>query len=215
MSDSIASPQLPLQNVIPSYAYQQYADDDNIQAFISAYNQLTQGYLNWFNSTPLALYTSPNVTGQLLDWIGNGIYGIPRPVFSSLTTFFRGTAINNFPIDVMDIDGSIHSESGTAVLANDDFYKRTLTWHAYIGNGRMCNATVLRLRIARFLYGVNGTDITLSQAQNVSITVDTGPAGYDIVIPSSANPASTYFQQAFQAGLLAFPFMLAADVSIV
>jgi hypothetical protein len=50
----------------------------------------------------------------------------------------------------------------------------------YAGNGgnggavgRYFNIEVLRLKVARFLYGVNGTDVTLSQAQNVSIQPQT------------------------------------------
>lgn len=213
MNDSIASPPLPLQSIgLVSYAYQQYADDDDIQAFISAYNTLTQSYLSWFSNTPLALYTSPNISGPLLDWIGQGIYGISRPVFSTLATDYTGGAINAFPIDVVAINASTFSSSGSAILATDDYYKRTITWFTYIGNGRYTNATNIRLRVARFLYGVNGTDVTLSQAQNVSVTIG---SGNDITITIPSGTASSYFQEAFQAGLLAFPFQLDPTVTII
>jgi hypothetical protein len=206
----------PLTEILKAYPYVQYQDDPNIVAFFSAYNIIAQSYLDWFNETPLALYTNPNVNGQLLDWIGQGIYGIPRPVFSTLAKHIIVANIDGIPLDTMEIDGSSFFETGTAVTANDDFYKRVITWLTYICDGRMTNANVIRKRVARFLYGVNGTDITATQAQAVSVAVVTSPSlSYAITVPSSANPASTYFQDAFNSGTLSFPFQLSATVSIV
>lgn len=176
----------PLQAILPAYPYQQYVDDPNIVAFFTALNELAGPYLDWFNNTPLAVYTSPNVSGPLLDWIGQGIYGIARPVFSSQTTKFVA-GVNATPINTVGVDDSTLYRSGTAVLANDDYYKRVLTWWLYAGNGgngggvgRYFNVEVLRLKVARFLYGVNGTDVTLSQAQTVSIQPQ--------LLPSPARP---------------------------
>jgi hypothetical protein len=210
---SIEFPNPPLQNVIPSYLYQEYSDDANLQAFVAVFNSISQGYLNWFNNTPLAVYTNPNVSGPLLDWTLNGIYGIERPVFSTLSSHFFSTALATFPMNTITLNGSRLTRSGTAIQANDDYYKRTATWLLYIGDGRICNAMVLRKRIARFLFGPNGTDITLSQAQNVSIAVETSPSlSFLITIPPST--AASYFQQAFEAGTLPFPFQLSATVVI-
>jgi len=61
------------------------------------------------------------------------------------------------------------------------------------------------------LYGSNGSDIDLSQAQSVSV-VSTGETTYTITIPPG--DSSSIFQQAFEQGLLAFPFMLSAEVVI-
>ena len=168
MSDNIGIPTLPLQTVIPSYLYQEYADDVNLQAFVAAYNEITQGYLNWFNDTPLAVYTNPNVSGPLLDWVLNGIYGIPRPVFSSLSTKYVA-GLNSAALNAVATNGNQYFQSGTATTATDDYYKRVATWTLYAGNGRYFNATLLRLKVARFLYGVNGTDVTLSQSQSVHV----------------------------------------------
>lgn len=159
---------LPLQSVIPSYVYEQYADDQNIVAFAEAFNALAQGYLTWFNQTAFAVYTGPNIWGDLLDWIGQGIYGIPRPVFSSFSSSFRA-GLNALPVNVGAINSGVHTQSGTATIATDDYYKRVLTWWLYAGNGRHFNIELLRQRVARFLYGENGGDITLSQAQTVHI----------------------------------------------
>jgi hypothetical protein len=137
-------------------------------------------------------------------------------VFSTLAKHIIVANIDGVPLDTMEIDGSSFFETGTAVTANDDFYKRVITWFTYIGDGRMTNANVIRKRIARFLYGVNGTDITATQAQAVSVAVVTSPSlSYAITVPSSANPASTYFQDAFNSGILSFPFQLQASVAIV
>ena len=58
-----------LQAIIPAYVYQQYADDDDIQAFNSAYNNTAQSYLNWFTGIELPIYTSSTINGALLDWV--------------------------------------------------------------------------------------------------------------------------------------------------
>lgn len=216
MPTSIATPPAPLASIIPSYLYQQYADDPSLQAFRDAYNSLSQLYLDWFNQTPLGLYTANTITGALLDWVGQGVYGIPRPIFSTLSTRYLTDSLNELPTNRIATDGSEHQSSGTAAVANDDFYKRAITWATYLGDGRVCSVNAIRKRIARFLYGINGGDITLSQAQKVSIAVATSPSvHYVITIPSAANPAASYFQEGFNSGVLAFPFQLSATVNIV
>lgn len=240
MSNNIGIPPLPLQTIIPSYPYQEYSDDPNVVAFFNAYNTLAQQYLDWYNETPLAVYTNPNISGPLLDWIGQGIYGIKRPVFSSLMRKFRG-GLNSFPLNSVAINGNHLFQSGSATSATDDYYKRVLTWWNYVGDGRHFNLMVLRKKVARFLYGVNGTDCTLSQAQTVSITTtgfaavqgginsvslnrmalngvrrrNPNPSGsFIITVPSGAGAAAQYFQQAFQQGLLAIPFQMNFTVVI-
>jgi hypothetical protein len=168
-TDNIGAPTLPLQTAIPSYLYEQYADDENLQGWIDAFNLIIQDcYLEWFNDTPLSVYTNTTIMGSLLDWIAQGIYGIERPVFSStLTQYIAG--INFGPVNVVAVNGKQYFQSGTATVATDDFYKRVLTWWLYIGDGRAFTAEFLRRRVARFIYGVNGTDISLSQAESISV----------------------------------------------
>ena len=72
--------QAPLPAVVPAYVYVQYNDDPYVTAFFTAYNELAQGYLNWFNETPLPVWTSPSISGGLLDFIGTNLYGTARPV---------------------------------------------------------------------------------------------------------------------------------------
>lgn len=66
-----------LSQTIPSYLYQEYSDDVDLQAFVSAYNQMTQQYVTWFNTIGLPIYTG--LSGPLLDWVCNGLYGYYRP----------------------------------------------------------------------------------------------------------------------------------------
>lgn len=68
---------MPLQKIIPAYLYQQYADDADLQAFFREYNLRAQEYLDFVNALNLGIYSDK--TGTLLDWIAQGVYGVPRP----------------------------------------------------------------------------------------------------------------------------------------
>ena len=73
-----------LTKTIPSYLYKEYDDDEALQAFVDAFNASAQDYVDWFNTIELPVYTSPTSSGDLLDWVAEGLYGIPRPsLFSS------------------------------------------------------------------------------------------------------------------------------------
>jgi hypothetical protein len=160
---------LPLQSIIPAYVYDQYSDDPNIVAIFDAINAVGQGYLDWFNTTPLALYTSPNVAGPLLDWVGQNLYGTPRPVISTSSTS-NSAGMNSGPLNDGPMNGFTFTQSGTAQIATDDVYRRTLTWFNYAGDGKQMSIQWLKNRVARFLYGANGGDISLDETLNVGIT---------------------------------------------
>lgn len=159
----------PLPNVVETYVYNEFADDPDIQAFFAGVNTTAQGYVSWFNATPLSVYTSPNINGPLLDWIGQGIYGIKRPVISTLTSRSYG-AYNTIPYNSLPYGARKHVNSGTAQSANDDIYKRTLTWHTYLGDGRQMSIQWLRMRVARFIFGANGSDIPVEDSFQISIS---------------------------------------------
>ncbi|MBU9525062.1 hypothetical protein [Burkholderia multivorans] len=147
----------PLQQVIPSYLYKEYEDDASLQAFVDSFNALSQGYLDWFNQAPLGLYTSPFITGPLLDWIGRGLYGIRRPVLASqISTRLAGYNAN--PYNTIAYNAQYYSASQTASIANDDIYKRVLTWHLYRGDGMQFCMQWLKNRVNRFVNGANGSD---------------------------------------------------------
>ena len=75
-----------ITTTLPSYLYQQYGSDPDLQAFFTAYNSTSQGYLDAVNSLKLPIYTSSAITGVLLDWVGNSLYGIPRPYITTGTS---------------------------------------------------------------------------------------------------------------------------------
>ncbi len=199
-----------IQSIIPSYLYQQYADDSDLQAFVNAYNTLAQGYLDWFNQTPLALYTSTAISGSLLDWTASGVYGIERPVLatSSVTKVggWDAKAWNS-----IEWNGFRVTQSGTAAIANDDIYKRALTWALYRGDGKQMTVQWLKRRVARFIYGANGSDIDIGLISNVHIT--NSAKAITITVPTSASGSSA-LQNLIAQNFLALPFQLTYTVTL-
>jgi len=190
----------PLQTIIPSYLYKEYQDDPSLQAFVDSFNGLSQGYLDWFNQTPLGLYTSPFINGPLLDWIGNGVYGIPRPVLSTQSST-NVAGFDSVAFNKVAFNGYIRTSSGTAELANDDIYKRAMTWNLYRGDGQMFTMGWLKNRVNRFINGVNGTDYPILD-NPPSITV----SGNTFTITSFEDSIFTSMQACIANNVLAVPF---------
>ena len=201
--------QQPLQAVIPSYLYQQYADDDNLQAFVASFNSLAQGYLDWFNSTPLAVYTNHSISGTLLDWIGEGIYGITRPVLASSSSSLTA-GYNTGAYDTGVYNEGIFASGGTGINASDDIYKRVLTWNLYRGDGQVFCMQWLKNRIARFLYGQNGSDYDVLIVQPQITCADAV-----FTVSYYASSSLTALQLAYANGALAFPFQYSMTFSSV
>ena len=162
--------QAPLPDIVPSYVYTQYNDDPYVTAFFTAFNEMAQGYLDWFNDTPMPVWTNPNISGPLLDFIGTNLYGTSRPVISSVGATQVFGPMGSDPMGSMAMGSYVQTQSGTAQAASDDLYKRTLTWILYKGDGYQASIEWLRRRIARFLYGANGGDIDVGLITNVSIS---------------------------------------------
>jgi len=146
-----------LQTTIPAYPYWEYADDDDVQALFDIYNQLAQYYLDWFNQTPLPVYTSSAISGSLLDWVAEGLYGMNRPLLGSGFSRRIG-AIDTDIIDQLEICGTKIISGGSFQLASDDVFKRVMTWNLYKGDGKLFNTTWLKRHVMRFLVGENGLD---------------------------------------------------------
>lgn len=164
---------VPLQQVIASYLYAEYADDDDLQAFVDSYNAIAQGYQNWFIENPLGLYTAPGISGALLDWIAAGIYGYQRPTLASQTTVIAA-GYDSAAYDTVPYNYLSYSGSGTALQTTDDIFKRILTWNLYRGDGQVFSIQWLKNRVARFLHGANGSDCAVLNFQpSVSITGNT------------------------------------------
>ena len=141
---------MALQKIIPSYVYSQYADDDNIQGFVAAYNTLAQQYLNTFLTLGLPLY--PNLTGALLDWVALGLYGYARPVLPSghgnTTGPFNTWAFNTVVLNSRKVRGPANY-----YVTSDDVYIRCLNWNFFKGDGFRFTVEWLKRRVARFLFG--------------------------------------------------------------
>lgn len=198
-----------ITETLNAYPYAQYTNDPYIPAFFEAFNAISQGYLDWFNQTPLSVWTVPGISGLLLDWIGNGIYGIPRPVLSSLTT--ETTAgLATIPLATTPLASLQHSSSGTATIADDDIYKRCLTWALYKADGSQASLHWLRRRVARFIFGPYGGDVVPNYFSQVQITL----SGSTVTMTVPNTIIGQTFQQCINDRVLPLPFQLSYSVTL-
>jgi hypothetical protein len=158
---------------LPSYIYQQYSDDDNIQAFALAQNELQQAFLNWFLSLNLPIYTKDPVSGALLDWVASGLYGFLRPVLTSEK--FRGVgAFNTYTFNRIPINSTVKIGPEQFELVNDDIFRRIITWHFYKGDGKYFNIRWLKRRIMQFCIGVDGIWINPADTHQIGVSFGVG-----------------------------------------
>jgi hypothetical protein len=162
-----------LQKTIPAYPYVQYNDDEDIVAFFTQANAMTQQYVDWFNQTTLPNYTSDRIVGDLLDWVGAGIYGYPRPSLPGVGAKNIGPLDTYGPNEPVPLSFQSNTPA-TLTLVTDDLYKRLLTWHFYKGDGFQFSIRWLKRRIMRFLVGVNGTAPDVDQTYQISVTFGSG-----------------------------------------
>lgn len=164
--------------IIPSYLYVQYQGDADLQAFVDAYNNLAQQYLDWFNTVNLPIYTG--LSGLMLDWVGAGLYGLPRPTIGTPSGAVYNVGIYNM----------VTYNSGTvgAIVVSDDVYKRILTWKLSREDGQYMNIDWLKRRCKRFLVGANGTSPAISNTYEISVQITTANT-IDIVINYPSDPA--------------------------
>jgi hypothetical protein len=153
---------------IPSYLYIQYNDDDDLQAFVEAYNALSLELMDWFRAINLPVYTGDLIVGALLDWVALGLYGQPRPTLPS------GVNKNLGPYNTLQFNSLPFNAIGTVqptefYATTDDVLKRILTWNFYKGDGRQFSVRWLKRRIMRFLVGENGTDPGIDETYQISI----------------------------------------------
>lgn len=205
-----------LTQVLASYAYQQYSDDDNIQALIAAYNIIAQQYLNWFNTANLPIYTG--LSGTLLDWIGAGLYGLPRPVIASGQIVGIGP-INTWAVNTIAVNAFVSQGAIQTPTVTDDIYKRIITWFFFKGDGQQFCTIWLKRRIMRFMVGVSGTAPNIDNTYPVSIVFNgSGSVTITITLTSAAGislSVAQIFQAAVSAGAISMPFQLADMVVIV
>jgi hypothetical protein len=191
---------------LPAYLYQQYTDapfSEDIQAFFDAYNTFSQLNLDRINGLNLPVYTNPNINGDLLDWVAQGIYGIKRPTIPEGLTSSNLGVYNTIPYDTEPYNQNVTSSATTFYTVNDDYFKRIITWNFYKGDGFFFNITWLKRRIIRFLNGVNGVAVPINNTYDVSIVPFFG-VDFQISLPSTEQ--SILLKSAIQAGVLYVPF---------
>jgi hypothetical protein len=167
MSDFPPAGPTNVLQVIPSYLYEEYYDDDDLQAFVASYNEIAQQIIDWFNTVDLPIYTG--LQGALLDWVALGLYGLSRPVLGSGLNQNQGPfntyTPNGLPFNTLRFIGPTNY-----ALVTDDAFKRILTWWLYRGDGKAFDIRWLKRRVMRFLAGQDGTDPPVDQTYQVSVT---------------------------------------------
>ena len=234
-----------LLQTLAAYLYQQYNDDADLQAFVNAYNALSQGYVDWFNQIGLPIYTGSGISGPLLDWVATGLYGLERPTFAPV---FRGLTLgqyNTYRFNQLRYNYGLRPAFPTVTPTTDDIYKRVLTWHFYKGDGKVFSVEWLKRRIMRFLIGVNGTSPAIDNTYPISVSFGAGGVVYinilrgtrvitggsfynrnryntirynygtSVFTPSAVFALAPTFQQAVLAGVLELPFQFTFIVTVV
>lgn len=204
-----------LTTTIPAYLYQEYADDDNLQAFIDAYNQATQTYVDWFNTVGLPFY--PGLNGPLLDWVVQGLYGMTRPSF--LSPAIALGPLNTVPLNTPGYPLNAFTPAAGYSIS-DDAFKRIVTWNFFKGDGKRFCMRWLKRRVMRFLVGTNGLDpnpalpgfivgtenTSAISAHVVSGTLTVAISQSQLSAVGGAMPGIlNLFQLAFQGGVLDLP----------
>lgn len=164
----------PSAPFIPAYLYYQYQDDDDLQALFKSFNNISQEYVNWFNTIQLPVYTGSQISGTLLDWVAQGLYGITRPILPPYLLGFEVGPFNTFALNSIAFNGYKFNEPPNFSALSDDDFKRVITWHFLKGDGKVFNIRWLKRRVMRFLTGINGTNPNIDQTYQISVTFGVG-----------------------------------------
>ncbi|ECQ1026656.1 hypothetical protein FYU45_20805 [Salmonella enterica subsp. diarizonae] len=232
-----------LEDIIRSYLYTQYNDDDNIRAFVTAYNTMAKNIYDWMRSANLPIFVGGYNAGDQLRWIARGIYGVKPPVLASglqlVIGVFNTCTFNTVPFNTRRV-----INKSEQVVVSDDLFKRIMTWNFYKGDGFYFTIPWLKRRIMRFLTGGNGVDFVNDQHWSISVLFSGGGASVSIIkgfrklTDSSVYNAQTFnsraynqktsvliksneyeyaslFKQTFDSGLLHMPFYQPVSVTIV
>jgi hypothetical protein len=202
-----------ITQILPSYLYQQYqkvTSTDDLEAFFTAYNNTAQTYLDNTNSLNLPVYTEQ--IAPLLDWTALGIYGILRPSLPVTSEFTKEGAYDTFEYDTLPYNQNVSNEPSSFYTITDDFFKRIITWNFYRGDGYQYTTMWLKRRVARFLYGIDGTDIPdIADLYNVSVTYS-APNSITITVPDLGD-ISAILSTGIQYGVLSVPYEYDYSVS--
>ena len=186
-----------MTQVIPSYLYQEYQDDGDLQAWVAAYNEYAQNYVDTFNGLNLPIYTASNIIGPLLDWVAGGVYGLDRPALGSGTTHILGP-LNTYEMNTLELDAIERIGPTNVTATSDDTFKRIITWAFYKGDGKLFNVNWLKRRIMRFLTGTDGSAPNIDQTYQVSVTFGANNSAAIKFIDSVASVLSGALMDTFE-----------------
>lgn len=232
-----------LEEIIKSYLYTQYNDDDDIRAFVSAYNALAQDVYTWMLSANLPIFVGGYNAGDQLKWIAEGIYGVKKPILVSEKQSIYGP-FNAVLFNQLPFNGRKVVKQSEQVVVSDDLFKRIMTWNFYKGDNFYFTIPWLKRRVMRFLTGVDGVDIVNDQRWSISVLFSGGGASISIIkgfrkltdasmfnnfsynsqvfnqkksllIKSTNYEYASLFKQAFDSGLLHMPFYQPVSVTII
>lgn len=200
-----------LTKTIPSYLYTEYADDSDLQGFVDAYNSLSQEQITWFATVGLPIYTG--LSGQLLDWVAAGLYGLYRPVVPTSSSKLIGP-INTWTPNEIPINSVSKTNTGSFALASDDVFKRMMTWYLFKGDGFQFSTLWLKKRITRFLFGVNGVNYNIGQTYQASVQFGGGNEVMIHIEGPVANNMDVILAYCIKSGITPLPFQYSFDVSL-
>lgn len=195
----------PVSKIISSYPFVQYRDDPNILAFFEAYNEIAQAYLDEINSLSMPYWPSSALSGKLLDWVVEGIYGETRPLLQVSQDAIAKGAYNTIDYNTIPYAGLKNYVPGATTYVVDDYFKRILTWNFYKGDGVQFNIDWLKRRIARFLRGPNGIDPPVTDTFDISVVPDNGV--FAILLPNANNSVGQFLKDAIEQRIVKLPFM--------
>jgi hypothetical protein len=203
-----------LVDVMYSYLYQQYSDDEDLQAFVAAQNAMQQNYVDTFNALNLPIYTNPLIAGPLLDWVAMGVYGYRRPIVYAGRARWVGSLNTWWPNYFVTINGMRRISPKKFIVVDDDFYKRCLTWHYFKGDGKYFDVRWLKRRIYRFCLGTNGSNPVIDTTQQVSVTFPAyNQCTIDFISSTTPLPYVNEFSEAVNAGALELPLQITFTVN--
>lgn len=200
----------PVEKIIPSYPFVQYRDDPDIVAFFDAYNEMAQEYLDELNSLSLPYWPSASLSGKLLDWVVEGIYGENRPLLQVSQEAISKGAYNTIDYNRIPYAGMKNYIPGSTTYVVDDYFKRILTWNFYKGDGVQFTIDWLKRRIARFLRGPNGIDPPVTDTFDISVIPNNGV--FAILLPDSSDSVAQFLKEAIEQGIVKLPFIYSFTV---
>jgi hypothetical protein len=195
-----------LTQQLPSYPYQQYADDPNVVAFFTAYNNFSQANLDATNALCLPNYQSQFY--PLLDWVADSLYGQHRNALPIGTSQLVGP-INTYEYNQEQANQYQVLFHGTSFDVSDGVFKSIIQWNNFKGDGYQFTLTWLKRRVKRFM---NGNPF-VSNTYDIS-AVFTSAYAVTITVPSSYTYAQI-FQAAVSSKAVLMPFQYTFTVVLV